>query len=477
MERHGHSGWGALFAPGQRGSALVLSGGVALHATNNLLTTTILPSVVQEIGGLALYAWSTTLFVVTALLGAALSTRLLRWAGPRPAYAVAALFFSLGSLACALAPTMPLLLVGRTVQGLGGGFLFALSYAMVHLMFPPALWTRAMALISAMWGIATLVGPAIGGIFANWHAWRWAFGLMLPLTLLFILGAQWVLPRGNAHRQPPEPLAWRQLALLVLSVLVVAVTGLSSDGRVHLAGVALVAVMLWVLSRIEARSAVRLLPVGALQLSSPLGGLYLAVALLMVGMGFDIYLPYLLQVLHGQSPLLAGYLFAVMSVGWTLGELCSAGLGARGARRAMLAGPLLMTFGIVLLLVWLPAPSAGGMAVLLWLSAGLLATGYGVGVGWPHLLAGILLHAQAGDKDRAGSSITLVQSFTAAMGAALAGMVANAAGINAPGGETGASEAAFWLCLVFIPVPLLALIGIRQATAVNAAEPVVRDTA
>ncbi len=426
---------------------------------------------------LAELAWVSNGYILGLTVVLPLSAWLMQRVDARRIMLLSLALFLLATLAAGTAARIETLIGWRIVQGLGGGFLFALSYAMVHLMFPPALWTRAMALISAMWGIATLVGPAIGGIFANWHAWRWAFGLMLPLTLLFILGAQWVLPRGNAHRQPPEPLAWRQLALLVLSVLVVAVTGLSSDGRVHLAGVALVAVMLWVLSRIEARSAVRLLPVGALQLSSPLGGLYLAVALLMVGMGFDIYLPYLLQVLHGQSPLLAGYLFAVMSVGWTLGELCSAGLGTRGARRAMLAGPLLMTFGIVLLLIWLPAPSAGGMAVLLWLSAGLLATGYGVGVGWPHLLAGILLHAQAGDKDRAGSSITLVQSFTAAMGAALAGMVANAAGINAPGGETGASEAAFWLCLVFIPVPLLALIGIRQATAVKAAKPVVRDTA
>ncbi|WP_043339263.1 MFS transporter, partial [Comamonas sp. B-9] len=90
-----------------------LTGAVAMHAINVHIVTTILPSVVQEIGGLAWYAWSTTLFVVASIIGAALAVRMLaRW-GARGAMLAGLLVFGLGSLLCATAPSMPMLLLGR----------------------------------------------------------------------------------------------------------------------------------------------------------------------------------------------------------------------------------------------------------------------------------------------------------------------------------------------------------------------------
>ncbi|MBA5791107.1 MFS transporter, partial [Escherichia coli] len=65
------------------------------------------------------------------------------------------------------AQTMPWMLAGRTAQGFGGGILFALSYALIRVVFDARLWSRAMAMVSGMWGVATLCGPAIGGIFAE----------------------------------------------------------------------------------------------------------------------------------------------------------------------------------------------------------------------------------------------------------------------------------------------------------------------
>nr|WP_311969449.1 MFS transporter [Pseudomonas baltica] len=156
-----------------------------MHAINIYIATTVLPSVVADIGGLNLYSWNTTLFVVASILGSALTTRLLGRHGSKGAYAVAALAFMLGSATCALAPNMLVMLTGRTIQGLGGGFLFALSYSMINVVLPERLWPRAMALVSAMWGLATLLGPAIGGVFAELQAWRWAFGFLVPVTAVY----------------------------------------------------------------------------------------------------------------------------------------------------------------------------------------------------------------------------------------------------------------------------------------------------
>ncbi|RYF53256.1 MAG: MFS transporter, partial [Comamonadaceae bacterium] len=111
--------WLALFTGRNGLLALALTGGVALHAVNVHIVTTVLPSVVRDIGGLDWYAWNTTLFVVASILGAVLSVRLLAASGPRHACLVALAIFVLGSAACASAQSMPWMLVGRSVQGLG----------------------------------------------------------------------------------------------------------------------------------------------------------------------------------------------------------------------------------------------------------------------------------------------------------------------------------------------------------------------
>ncbi|MEA9393214.1 MFS transporter [Acerihabitans sp. TG2] len=454
------------------GSAVALCGGVVLHAINIYIATTILPSVVKDIGGLAFYAWNTTLFVVASIMGSALSGRLLRLAGPRGAYLVATLIFMLGSLMCALAPSMPLLLLGRTIQGFGGGFLFALSYTLIHLVFHESLWPRAMALVSAMWGVATLIGPAVGGIFAELNVWRYAFGMLVPVGLMFVLLVWHVMPARQATVKPVSPLPMPQLLLLAGAALVVSAGSLSSRGAINLGGFVVAVLMLLLLLRQESRSPVRLLPRGSLSPSSPLFGLYLTMSLLMMGIGCEIFIPYFLQTLHGQTPLAAGYITAAVAAGWTAAEVWSASWHARGARFAIIAGPVLMAIGLLMLLFHLPDASNGGSPLLIGIVCGLALIGFGIGFGWPHLLTHILLSAESIDQDTAGASITTVQSFAAAMGAALAGTIANLAGLNVPGGVAGASHAAFWLLLLSILAPLMAIV-----TAVRASSSVAVQTA
>jgi len=449
------SGWKDLFNAENRGSSITLSAGVALYATNSYIVITILPSVVQDIGGLAWYAWNTTLYVVCSILRSALSARLMRSAGPRGSYLTAAAIFIAGAAICTAAPSMPVLLLGRALQGLGGGFLFALSYAMINLLFKESLWPRAMALISAMWGIATLVGPAVGGIFAELHAWRWAFGLLVPVTAFFCFWVWRLLPKSQRDKQPEEPLPLMQLALLTGAVLVVSAGSLSTSGLVNLLGFGIAVVMMLILRHREFTADVRLLPRNALRTSSPLYGLYLVMTLLIIGLGCELFVPYLLQHLHGQTPLAAGYITAAAAAGWTLSEVASSGWTGRRADNAIVFGPLILAAGLLLLLFTVPV--AFGMP---WLNIsgvvlGLTLAGFGIGLGWPHLLTRVLQQAPEEDREKAGASITVVQSFAAALGAALAGTVANFAGVNQ--GDAGASSAAFWMFLLFAVPALLAV--------------------
>ncbi|SUI47245.1 Probable multidrug-efflux transporter Rv1634/MT1670 [Serratia quinivorans] len=336
---------------------------------------------------------------------------------------------------------------------------------MINLVFEQKLWPRAMALISAMWGIATLVGPAVGGIFAELNAWRWAFGILLPVMVLYAGFTFLILPKGKPQQQAaPLPLA--QLLLLATAVMVVSAGSLADSAWVNLGGIALAVLMMaWLIQR-EAHSRARLLPKGALRRGSPLASLYITVSLLVVGMTSEIFVPYFLQTLHGQSPLISGYIAATMAAGWTLSEILSSGWRSAGIRRAIVSGPMLVLVGLLALGLLMPIPSGGHWAGLTPIVIALTLVGFGIGFGWPHLLTRILQVSPEADKDIAGASITTVQLFATAFGAALAGMIANLAGLNVPGGAQGAASAARWLFLLFALAPLLAVFSAWRCAAI-----------
>ncbi|MCU7646612.1 MFS transporter [Pseudomonas piscis] len=454
------TGWSALLLGKNGLRSAALAGGVALHAINIYLVTTLLPSVVQDIGGLDYYAWNTTLFVVASIIGSVLSTRALAVLGPKLAYALAGVVFMLGCGLCALAPDMAWLIVGRSVQGLGGGLLFALPYAMIRLVFDEPLWPRAMALISAMWGMATLIGPAVGGVFAEHGSWRAAFWVLLPCTLLFMLLAVVLLPGRSREPMPRSPIPGLQLVLLTVMVLAISVGSISASALYNVLGLAVGLGLLLMVGAMENRSTKRLLPRGSLKPGSLLLPLYLSMALLVVGMTSEVFVPLFLQVLHHQTPLLAGYIAALMAAGWTLGALASSGLGVGAAARAVASAPLLVVAGLVLACLAMPAGSS--LATLGAICLAMVLVGGGIGLAWPHLLARVLESAPTDQKELAGASITTVQLVATALGAALAGMIVNLAGLGSGTDLAGAARAAGWLFGLYGGLSLLLFVSVRQ---------------
>jgi len=463
--------WGDLFRGRNGWRAVALTGGVALHAVNVHIVTTVLPSVVSEIGGLDWYAWSTTLFVVGSIVGATLSVRLLAALGPRGACLAALAAFTAGSIGCALAPAMPWLLAGRTVQGVGGGLLAALSYGLIQLVFAPRLWSRAVALVSGMWGVATLCGPAVGGLFAQAGHWRWAFWSLLPLAALqaLLVAVQLRRAAGVRHVRPAgmPRIPALQIGLLAASVLLIAASEFAPVLAWQAVGVAAGLGLGVAATRVDGRAAVRLLPTGAYAVRAPMGAIYAGVVLLMIGTTTEIFVPYFLQLLHGHSPLLAGYLTAAMAGGWSAGSLLSSGRSGAGADRMLRAGPVACALGLAALAVLMPGHgrlAAGAETLLVAIALG--AVGLGVGIGWPHLVTRVMSLAPVGQEGLASASITTVQLYGMAVGAAVAGLVANAAGLTAPGGVAGARSAAFWLFASFALAPALAAwLVARFATA------------
>ena len=455
------AGWSALLRRPYASRALVVAGGMAMHAINVFIVITILPTVVRDIGGLEFFAWNTTLYVVASVLAGGLCARIVPHIGARYHYRAALGLFALGSTICALAPSMPVLLAGRLVQGLGAGSVSALSYTMVRTLFPERMWPTAISVISASWGIATCGGPALGGLFAAAGAWRgafWAVAAVAPCLWLLVEAA---LPRDLPRpKRPAARLAIGNLALLCGSVLAVSMGSAEPGGWRPLLGLVVALAGLALFVHQENNVLPRLMPRGACRLSGGLGATYAAMLCVVVGINTEIFVPYFLQTLHGFRPIEAGYLSALMSAGWTTGSVGVSGARAGAVPRWMMAGPLVLAAALLTMAVMMPR--GGLLPEQDWLLAfSLFAQGCGIGMCWPHLAAGVFRFAAPAEQDLAASSMTLVIMVSNALGSALAGLVANLAGL-AGGGAAGAGAAAAWLFGLYALAPLGAFVSVRR---------------
>jgi MFS family permease len=451
--------WGELLSGRNGLRAVALTGGIALHAINVHIVTTILPSVVRDIGGLDYYAWNVTLFVVTSIIGSTLTNKLLAALGARRTYLLALAVFGAGALVCAAAGSMAAMLAGRAVQGVGGGLLAGLGYALIPLVFEQRLWSRAIALESGMWGISTLLGPAVGGLFAAGGHWRLAFWALAPLLLVqAALVAAQLGPRSVRAVQPVDaamPLG--RILLLAGSVLLMALAAQTDAAWLAAACVGGGVLLGWLVMRIDLRHRVSLLPRSGYAPGSAMGKVFACVALLVIGSCTEIFVPYFLQILHGYQPLGAGYMTAAMAGGWSAGSLLSSGRAGSGAERVVRLGPLLMTSGLAALALLLPGTWLGtGAAADAAIAIALAAAGLGIGLAWPHLIERAMRAANPGEENLTSAAVTTVQLYAMAVGAALAGLTANAAGLGAPGGVAGAQQAAAVLFAAFALAPALA---------------------
>lgn len=449
--------WSDLFSKDNSLKAIVLALGVMLHATNVYLATTIMPSIVKEIGGLEYYAWNTTIFVVASVIGSVISANQMAKSGPKKAYQIGILLFTIGTLLCTLSPTMYLLLIGRFIQGYGGGLLFALSYAMIRLVFTENLWARAMALVSGMWGVAAFSGPFLGGVFAEHGHWRWSFGILLFFCVFIFVVATIILPEEK-NNQTITKTPYLKLLLLSLAVLAVSVGSVQKDTLENILGVTAALLFLLLLIWAEKKDKTRLLPTGAYKISSVLGSTYLVMALLTIATSIEIYVPYFAQVLYKFSPLQAGYLTVLIALGWTLSSILFSGYKGSSVQKIIISGTFLMFIGLIglgyIAFTGISSPHWNLILNCIFL----LAIGSGIGMGWPHLLTKVFSSAPSGEEDLTSSSVTTVQLIATSFGAALAGLVTNLGGITESNTFIGVTNASIYLYSSFAIAPLAAII-------------------
>ena len=447
--------WRDLLGRERLGTATLLAGGVGLYATNEFLTISLLPSTVADIGGQRFYAWVIAVYLVGSVVAAAAVNPLLVRFGPRASYLLTLAIFGIGTLGCALAPSMEMLLVGRTVQGAAGGMLAGLGYAVINSALPNWLWTRASALVSAMWGVSVIIGPAMGGVFAQFGIWRWAFGSLVILTVGMAALVPGALPARRQSDQErsaiPRIPVW-SLLLLGAAALAISVAGVQTTAPATFGLLALGAVVVGLFLVVDRRARATVLPRAAFG-PGPLKWMYVTVGLLMAATMVDMYVPLFAQRLAGMAPAAAGFFGAVLAVGWTLSEIVSASASrTRTIVSLVAAAPVVMAIGLALGAVVL-GDDLRWPLMTAW-AVGLFIAGCGVGIAWPHLSAWIM--GAVDDPVEAGTAaaaINTVQLISGAFGAGLAGVVVNIS-------HGGDAVAARWLFTVFA---VLAAVGLAAS--------------
>ena len=401
----------------------VLFAGVLVAALDIAIVGPALSSIgAQYAAGNRALQWVFSIYVLFYLVGTPLLAKLSDRRGRRALFAGSLALFAAGSLCVAVAPSFRMLLAGRAIQGFGAGGIFPVASAVIAETVPVERRGRMLGLIGAVFGLAFLVGPLLGGLLLEW-SWRWLFVINVPIAAVLIAAGLRYLPQTTAAR----PAAFDFLGALLLSVALCAVNfGLSQLDTSGLPA-SLAAWPIWpcVLAvviavplfwRAEKHAADPVLHPDlfrSLQLKLA-GAIALAAGLVEASM---VFLPKLAVVGLGVNASASSFMMLPLVLTLTVGApLAGAALDRFGARIVVQLG-LLLTIAGLALFAWLPLDT-----VTFYTSGSLVGFGLSGLLGAP--LRYITLEAAGADRRGAGQGLlTLFLSVGQLVGAALIGGV------------------------------------------------------
>nr|WP_283949750.1 MFS transporter [Limobrevibacterium gyesilva] len=417
---------------------LTLCLGEGVYAFNSFLVSTAMPSAVRELGGIHFIGWTATLYLVAAIVTGSAAGFLKQRFGARPLLSAAALVFLAGTVAAGGAPSMAVVLVGRTLQGAGEGAIAAACYALVAELYPQRMVPKAFGLLAVVWALAAFGGPALAGALTEAVSWRAAFLVNIPVIAVFLVLVPRALPAtsSRAGTGPPsgKSVPMGRLAGIAGGIMLIAVASVAGPAWLAAALVGLGFLTLAAVFAADRRAPGRLFPGDAFAVRTVVGAGLWVVFLMPLGQATtSVYLPISVQSLWGYTPTAAGALVAVMALSWSGTAVLTANFTEARARRLFIRlGPVLLAAGLAGTAVALPAE----WPVLLVPCQVLIGSGFGVG--WGFLNQAITEAAQPGEADRAAGLVPTTQSAGYAIGAAIAGCVANLTGyadaLMAPGG-------------------------------------------
>ena len=359
-----------------------------LAAMDNTIVATAIPQIVGDLGGFSLFSWLFSIYLLVQTITIPVYGKFADIYGRKSILIFGIIVFLLGSIACGGAWNMLSLIVFRGVQAIGAGAIMATVNTIAGDIYTIEERAKIQGWLSSVWGVSAILGPTLGGAFAEYLSWRWIFFINVPIGI----GSIYLIHRFLIENKPSKKrqIDWKGAIALLITGMVI-MFGLLQGGQswpwfsLNSLIILLTSVLLiYITFRIERRSKEPILPRWVwnkrVLLGANLGTIGLGIAM----MGPNMYLPVFAQSVTGIGAIAAGFVLASMSITWPLSSSLSGKLYLRiGFRNTALCGiSIVVLAGASFLFIPYPGPIWALVAIQMLLGAGfgLMSTPLLVGV-------------------------------------------------------------------------------------------------
>lgn len=411
---------------GSSSRRLVVAGvmlAVFLAAMESTVVATAMPTVIADLGGIRIYSWVFSAFLLTSTVATPLWGRLSDLFGRRRMCMVGIAIFLLGSALSGASQNMTQLVLFRALQGVGAGSLITIGYTIIGDLYGLERRAKMQGYFSGVWAFASLAGPLLGGVLADHLSWRWVFYVNLPFGALAAAAVGWGLEESVPRRERGsiDALGTALFIAAVSSLLfgLVEAGRVASWGRVSVIGpLALSALILAVFVAVERRSAEPLIPFDLFTIPMVRAAAATGFLAGMAMFGAISYVPLYVQAVLGGSAVRAGLVLTPFILGWVTFSI----LGTRlvltiGYRVVVTAGMALLTLAFFFLAEL--GRTAGHMTAV----RGMLLAGFGMGMIMAPMLIAVQNAVPKRDLGAATSATLFFRTIGGAVGVAVMGAV------------------------------------------------------
>jgi len=386
---------------------------IFLAAMESTVVATAMPKVIGSLGGIQMYSWVFSGFLLTSTVTMPLWGRLSDFYGRRAVYLTGLTIFLAGSALSGLARTMFELIVFRMLQGLGAGSLITIGMTIVGDLFRLERRAKMQGYISGVWGVASLIGPLLGGLLTDYVSWRWVFYINLPFGLIAMMLIGGALDRGRPTGRMLI-IDYAGIALFAAGVSAL-LLGVVQAGRVgawsglDVLGLLVIGVATLVaFVAVERRAPAPIVPLDLFANRVVLAAVATGFLAGMAMFGAISFVPLFLQQVVGTSATVAGFVLTPFVIGWVVLSAASARLVLRiGYRTVVFAGMICLALAFVLFTRW-DSTLTTGMAM-----RDVLLGGVGMGLNMVPMLIAV---QSAVPRTELGVATSMTQFFRAVGG-------------------------------------------------------------